>query len=120
MNLEDSVTLTGRLSKNEWISLSRDYDIFINTTDYDNHPVSVIEAMALGLPIVTTNAGILSHTSYSDMFMACCFCAYVRKMDYLNIMPLISFSNEQIEETAINNVKTIAEISSPIKFAQKG
>jgi glycosyltransferase involved in cell wall biosynthesis len=37
--------------------LSVDYDIFINTTNFDNHPVSVIEAMALGLPVVTTNVG---------------------------------------------------------------
>jgi len=28
-----------------------------NTTDYDNMPVSIIEAMALGFPIVSTNPG---------------------------------------------------------------
>jgi len=32
-------------------------DFFINTTNFDNTPVSVIEAMACGLPIVTTNVG---------------------------------------------------------------
>lgn len=48
---------TGRLSKPEWIALSADYDIFINTTRYDNMPVSVIEALALGLPVVSTNVG---------------------------------------------------------------
>lgn len=50
-------TLTGRLSKEQWIKLSYDYDVFINTTNVDNMPVSVIEAMALGLPIVSTNVG---------------------------------------------------------------
>ena len=29
----------------------------LNTTNFDNMPVSVIEAMALGLPIVSTNVG---------------------------------------------------------------
>ncbi|MDQ3393965.1 MAG: glycosyltransferase family 4 protein [Bacteroidota bacterium] len=57
MNLSDKVNFTGQLTKGEWIKLSRDYDIFINTTNFDNHPVSVIEAMALGLPVVSTNVG---------------------------------------------------------------
>ena len=51
------IKFTGRLSKSEWIDLSEEYDIFINTTNFDNTPVSVIEAMALGLPVVTTNVG---------------------------------------------------------------
>lgn len=52
-----SVSFTGKLSKKEWIILSEKYDVFINTTNIDNTPVSVIEAMALGLPIVSTNVG---------------------------------------------------------------
>lgn len=51
------VNFRGRLSKAEWIELSKDYDIFLNTTNIDNTPVSVIEAMALGLPVVSTNVG---------------------------------------------------------------
>jgi len=51
------VRFTGKLSKKEWINLSNDYNIFINTTNFDNMPVSVIEAMALGLPIISTNVG---------------------------------------------------------------
>jgi len=55
--IEDRVKFTGVLSKQEWHTLSNDYDIFINTTNVDNTPVSVIEAMALGLPVVSTNVG---------------------------------------------------------------
>lgn len=51
------ITFTGILTKAEWIALSQNYDIFINTTNFDNMPVSVMEAMALGLPIVSTNVG---------------------------------------------------------------
>lgn len=51
------VHFTGRLSRSEWVRLSQQYDIFINTTHQDNMPVSVIEAMALGLPVVSTNVG---------------------------------------------------------------
>lgn len=52
-----SVTFTGRLPKEDWIALSKEYSIFINTTHLDNTPVSIMEAMALGLPVVSTNVG---------------------------------------------------------------
>ena len=55
------ISFTGLLSKQEWISLSKEYDIFINTTNFDNMPVSVMEAMALGMPVVSTNVGGLPY-----------------------------------------------------------
>lgn len=55
LNVE--VRFTGKLAKEEWIELSKDYNIFINTTHFDNTPISVIEAMALGIPVVSTNVG---------------------------------------------------------------
>ncbi len=51
------VTFTGLLSKEEWIALAASHDVFISTTNFDNTPVSVIEAMALGLPIISTDVG---------------------------------------------------------------
>ena len=60
-NLDDSVEITGVLSKKEWHKKSESYDIFINTTNVDNTPISVIEAMALGIPVVSTNVGGLSY-----------------------------------------------------------
>ena len=32
-------------------------DVFVNTTNVDNTPVSILEAMACGLPVVSTNVG---------------------------------------------------------------
>ncbi len=52
-----AVTFTGRLSKTEWTGLAADYDVFLATSHFDNMPVSVMEAMALGLPVVATNVG---------------------------------------------------------------
>ncbi len=56
-DLDVNVTFTGKLKKAEWIRLSEDYNVFINTTNFDNTPLSLIEAMALGLPVVSTNVG---------------------------------------------------------------
>lgn len=55
--LNVAVHFTGKLSKEAWWQLSSRHDIFINTTHFDNTPVSVMEAMALGLPVVSTNVG---------------------------------------------------------------
>ena len=51
------IIFTGKLNKDEWLELSKDYEIFINTTKIDNTPVSVIEAMALGFPVISTKVG---------------------------------------------------------------
>ncbi|HLO73721.1 MAG TPA: glycosyltransferase family 4 protein [Flavobacterium sp.] len=52
-----AVCFTGKLTKEDWWQLAADHDIFINTTHFDNTPVSVMESMALGLPVVSTNVG---------------------------------------------------------------
>jgi len=51
------VTFTGKLSKEEWIKISENFSIFLNTTNFDNTPVSIIEAMVLGFSIVSTSVG---------------------------------------------------------------
>lgn len=56
-NLIQNVEFSGHLSKKDWINLSLDYDIFINTTNIDNTPITLLESMALGLPIVSTDVG---------------------------------------------------------------
>lgn len=56
-HLENHIYFKGKLSKEDWIALSADYDVFLSTTNIDNTPVSVMEAMALGMVVVSTNAG---------------------------------------------------------------
>jgi glycosyltransferase involved in cell wall biosynthesis len=55
--LENRIIFKGKLSKDDWIALSAEYDIFLSTTNIDNTPISVMEAMALGMVVVSTNAG---------------------------------------------------------------
>ncbi len=66
LKLENSVEFTGVLSKTDWHKKAEEFDIFINTTNIDNTPISVIEAMALGLPVISTNVGGLPYLIKND------------------------------------------------------
>jgi len=57
LNLAESVTFTGRLQRREMADLYRDADVLINSSKVDNMPNSLLEAMASGLPIVSTSVG---------------------------------------------------------------
>ncbi len=67
LGVEENVVFTGKMSKQQWHKKSEEYDIFINTTNFDNTPVSVIEALALGLPVVSTNVGGLPYMLENDV-----------------------------------------------------
>lgn len=59
--VQDRLLMPGGIANSEvpqWLNRG---DIFLNTTNVDNTPVSVIEAMACGLCIVSTNAGGLPY-----------------------------------------------------------
>ena len=47
----------GSVSKTDIPRILQEGDIFLNTTNVDNAPVTVVEAMACGLCVVSTDAG---------------------------------------------------------------
>ena len=57
LKLGERVRLEGAVAKAEVPARLQAGDVFLNTTNYDNTPVSVIEAMACGLCVVSTNVG---------------------------------------------------------------
>ncbi len=59
--LKDVVRFPGFLDMKAKIREFSNADIYLNTNRIDNMPVSVIEACAMGLPIVATDVGGLSH-----------------------------------------------------------
>lgn len=61
MGLKDSVRFPGFLDASSKVKEFSDADIYLNTNRIDNMPVSVIEACAMGLPVVATDVGGLSH-----------------------------------------------------------
>jgi L-malate glycosyltransferase len=57
LGLTDAVEFTGFLDMEEKARVGKDCDIFLNTSRIDNMPVALVEACALGLPIVSTAVG---------------------------------------------------------------
>jgi glycosyltransferase involved in cell wall biosynthesis len=57
LGIQGSVRFPGFLNMADKIREGQHADIFINTTRIDNSPVCVVEACAMGLPVVSTNVG---------------------------------------------------------------
>jgi len=59
--LEERVSLGGAIPAEEVPSSLQDGDVFLNSSKIDNAPRSVVEAMACGLCVVSTNVGGVPH-----------------------------------------------------------
>lgn len=57
LNLHDCITFTGRLDVAAMAALYRSADLVLNPVRADNTPNSVLEALASGVPVVSTNVG---------------------------------------------------------------
>ena len=57
LGVEDQVRVGGFAGPQQKAALFADHDIFVNTSRVDNRPVSVVEAAACGLCIVSTDVG---------------------------------------------------------------
>lgn len=57
LGIAEVVRFTGRLDRDEIAALYRDADLLLNPSTADNMPNSLLEAMASGVPIVSTNVG---------------------------------------------------------------
>jgi glycosyltransferase involved in cell wall biosynthesis len=55
--LGDAVTFVGKVAPEVIPQLYADHDIFVNASVLDNQPVSILEAFASGLPVVSTTVG---------------------------------------------------------------
>ncbi len=56
-NVEQEVVFCGFINHEQKLKLARSCDMYLCTNRVDNAPVSLIEMMCLGLPIVSTNVG---------------------------------------------------------------
>jgi glycosyltransferase involved in cell wall biosynthesis len=61
LGVSDRITFVGGVAKEDVPRRMADGDVFLCTSDIDNTPVSVLEAMACGLCVVATNVGGLPY-----------------------------------------------------------
>ncbi len=57
LGLAESVEFTGQLSSEEMVDFYHKGDLMLNPSNVDNSPNSLLESMAAGVPIITTDAG---------------------------------------------------------------
>ena len=57
LGLSDAVVLTGRLSKDEMLSFYSDIDLAVSTHRNEGFGIWVLEALAVGTPVVSVNEG---------------------------------------------------------------
>jgi glycosyltransferase involved in cell wall biosynthesis len=57
LQIAEAVRFTGRLDNEHMADLYRDADLLLNPSLADNMPISLLEAMASGVPIVSTDVG---------------------------------------------------------------
>ena len=57
LDIADSVTFAGRLDVDEMVSLYGSADLVVNASRADNTPNSILEALACGVPVVSTEVG---------------------------------------------------------------
>ncbi|MFD1163110.1 glycosyltransferase family 4 protein [Hwangdonia seohaensis] len=114
--LNVKVTFTGKLEKEAWINLSKSFNIFINTTDLDNMPVSVIEAMALGLPVVSTDVGgmpyLITNNKHGILVKPNNVEAFIEAIKKIKNQPeltklMMASARSKVEELDWNTVKNL-------------
>ncbi len=57
LGIGESVTFLGRISNENMPELYRSSDIAVNSSLVDNMPISILEALASGVPVVSTDVG---------------------------------------------------------------
>jgi L-malate glycosyltransferase len=106
LGLESAVEFTGFLDMAGKARVGNDCDIFLNTSRIDNMPVALVEACAMGLPVVSTEVGgvtdLLANRQTGLLVMNNCEKAIAGAVEELvadaNLAERLSMNGRQIAE----------------------
>jgi len=100
--LQDNVFLLGKLPHNELLLYLRAADIFVLNTGYEGLPHQILEAMAAGLPVITTNIGgnpeIINHNKNGLLVK-------YNDKEQLRAAILKLIQNQDLQRQLVNNAK---------------
>jgi len=69
--------------------------------------------------IERNRGGNISSDTFSDLFMGSCFCAYVRKMTAMEIMPLITLGRDTVDAAKTETFKSFINLNTNIVTPQE-
>ncbi|REL25202.1 glycosyltransferase family 4 protein [Thalassotalea euphylliae] len=104
--LAPSVEFVGRLSPDEVANLYKAADLMLNTSVVDNSPNALIEALACGTPIVSSNVGGIPQL-VSDQYNA--LLAAPKDIDKMTQLSLALLTKPEQRQTLIANGLTTIE-----------
>lgn len=106
LGIANNVDFLGRLDSKRIAELYRESDFLLNPSTVDNSPNSVIEALACGVPVITTNVGGIPRLVQNehDAFMV-----EPRQPELLASGVLTLMKDEQRRQTQIANGLTTAK-----------
>jgi glycosyltransferase involved in cell wall biosynthesis len=98
----ENTTFTGRVEHDE---INRHYsatDIYLNASKIDNQPLSILEAFACGLPVVTTDAGGIPDIVTDEITG---FLVPVGDYESLAVRALKLLTHQEIAQTMIDRAR---------------
>lgn len=115
-NLGDYIAMFGTIPNHQIDVLYKSADIFINPTFAEGFPRVILEAMASGLPIVTTNAGgindLLGYEQKNMMVDREDRVSFANKLIELSIQKELqqNLSDENLSQVQLFSTKTVAKM----------
>lgn len=106
LGVSESVEFTGYVDNRELPKLYDQADIFLNGSRRDNMPISILEAFASGLPVVTTNPMGIPHLVKEGVTG---FLVDVDDADNLARKAMSLVSQPEIGHELVNNAKRLVD-----------